>query len=111
MNPWRDDSPEPVQRKPKKLKKTADFVDIYGEGASAAVELHHEAGPITLDDARQLVLWILGEETNPRWCFVKVTEIEYRMMICLLITCPCMCEGHVQQPIGKLHRVCRTNRW
>ncbi len=40
--------------------------------ASASVEVRPEEGPVRLSDVQNLVLWVLGEGSNPRWCFVKV---------------------------------------
>lgn len=40
--------------------------------ACAEVEVFPQAGPIRLADVQNLLLWVLGEGTNPRWCFVKV---------------------------------------
>lgn len=39
--------------------------------ASAELEVYPEQGPIRLLDAQNLVLWVLGEGSNPRWCFIK----------------------------------------
>jgi len=44
--------------------------------ASAAVELYPDCGPIRLADVQNLVLWVLAEGSNPRWCFVKVGACE-----------------------------------
>ena len=106
------------RRQKKKAKKSAaGFVDVYGEGVSAAPFSSHillrpslatclvkrgccwrtpgpEAygadadgvpsqavasasvqpgdGPIRIADVQNLVLWVLGEGCNPRWCFLKV---------------------------------------
>lgn len=66
-----DEDAAPV-RKPKKPKRSTGYVDVYGADAQAAVQLRPEAGPISLDDAQQLILWCLAEHVNPRWCFVRV---------------------------------------
>lgn len=46
---------------------------VYGEGARASVELRRERA-IRLEDVQNLVLWVLGEGSSPRWAFVKVRE-------------------------------------
>lgn len=48
---------------------------VYGEGARASVELRRERA-IRLEDVQNLVLWVLGEGSSPRWAFVKVREGE-----------------------------------
>ncbi len=48
--------------------------------ACAEVEVYPEAGPIRLADVQNLLLWVLGEGSNPRWCFVKVRS--GRPMLC-----------------------------
>lgn len=49
---------------------------VYGEGARASVELRRERA-IRLEDVQNLVLWVLGEGSSPRWAFVKVREREF----------------------------------
>lgn len=39
--------------------------------AAASIEVYPEQGPIRLADVQNLLLWVLGEGANPRWCFVK----------------------------------------
>jgi hypothetical protein len=53
--------------------------------ASAEVELYRELAPIRLADAQGLVLWVLGEGANPRWCFVKVRFGRVRVHMCFCI--------------------------
>ncbi|KAL4421609.1 hypothetical protein ABPG75_010900 [Micractinium tetrahymenae] len=75
--------------KKKKKKQTgaaataaaAGFVDVYGAGACAEVELYPEAGPIRLADVQNLLLWVLGEGANPRWCFVKNKPLVKRVLL------------------------------
>eukprot|EP00887_Chlorella_sp_A99_P005460 scaffold1.g5460.t1 len=69
------------KKKGKKKAAAAGFVDIYGEGAAAAIELHPEEGPIKLADVQNLVLWVLGEGANPRWCFVKNKPLVRRVVL------------------------------
>lgn len=45
---------------------------VYGEGARASVELRREQA-IRLEDVQNLVIWVLGEGSSPRWAFVKVS--------------------------------------
>lgn len=59
----------------------AGFVDVYGSGACAEVEVFPQAGPIRLADVQNLLLWVLGEGTNPRWCFVKNKPLVKRVLL------------------------------
>ncbi|KAI3430222.1 hypothetical protein D9Q98_004819 [Chlorella vulgaris] len=59
----------------------AGFVDVYGKGASAAIELYHEQGPIRLPDVQNLLLWVLGQGANPRWCFVKNKPLVKKVLL------------------------------
>ncbi|PSC70139.1 small RNA degrading nuclease 5 [Micractinium conductrix] len=73
----------------KKKRKTgaaaaaaAGFVNVYGQGATAEVEVFPEAGPIRTADVQNLVLWVLGSQgTNPRWCFVKNKPLVQRVLL------------------------------
>ena len=50
---------------------------VYGEGARASVELRRERA-IRLEEVQNLVLWVLGEGSSPRWAFVKVRREKKR---------------------------------
>ncbi len=42
--------------------------------ARASIELQAES--VKLPDIQSLVLWVLGEGSSPRWCFVKVMALQ-----------------------------------
>lgn len=63
--------------------------------ACAEVEIYQEQGPIRVADAQNLVLWVLGEGANPRWCFLKASGPGARA----LRWCACAaCAGGRSQP-------------
>lgn len=48
--------------------------------AVAGVEVRPEEGPVRLSDVQNLLLWVLAEGTNPRWCFVKNKPLVKRVV-------------------------------
>ncbi|GAB4821802.1 hypothetical protein N2152v2_008848 [Parachlorella kessleri] len=90
------DGAQPAQRvragkKARKRKENATqsaaaagFVDVYGPQGAASVTVHPGEGPIRLSDAQNLLLWVLGEGTNPRWCFVKNKPLVKRVVLLAL---------------------------
>ena len=59
--------------------------------ACAEVEIYPEQGPIRVADAQNLVLWVLGEGANPRWCFLKASGPGVRALHVLGVCVRCMC--------------------
>jgi hypothetical protein len=35
--------------------------------------MYPEQGPIRISDVQGLLLWMLGDGNNPRWCFLKAS--------------------------------------
>ncbi|RMZ52926.1 hypothetical protein APUTEX25_001045, partial [Auxenochlorella protothecoides] len=75
------EQPEPA-RKPKKAKK-GRANDTGGPASLARVELRPEHSPVTLEDIQRLILWILAEETKPRWCSVENKALVPRVVLLL----------------------------
>ena len=75
-----EDSPNfATARRQKKAKKgqsaanghMAPFHDVYGPRARAEVSITVPS-PIRIPDVQGLLMWMLAEGQNIRWCFVKV---------------------------------------
>ncbi len=75
-----EDSPNfAAVRRHKKAKKgysaanghMAPFHDVYGPRARAEVSIMVPS-PIRISDVQGLLMWMLAEGQNVRWCFVKV---------------------------------------
>lgn len=66
----------PTQRSRKKKEKRSVrhspvYHDVYGPQATADIEVKTEEGPVRISDVQNLLLWVLAEGSNPRWCFIK----------------------------------------
>ena len=75
-----EDSPKFAAARPhKKTKKgqsaanghMAPFHDVYGPRARAEVSITVPS-PIRIPDVQGLLMWMLADGQNIRWCFVKV---------------------------------------